>query len=161
MHTRLFPCLLDWKWGHEMEGGQGLVQNSSFGSKMFCTTFYRIKISFSFFNTTLFLCVSHFLKILVAIFILFICALWYSKWCNINKCTVLCFMHTIFYIVPTCFGAIISTSSEHWYLHFFISKHNSTLSETASWLIKWQYIRTHQEVPVACTMPVLFFLIHL
>jgi hypothetical protein len=85
-----------------------------------------------FFNTNLFLCVLHFLKILVAIFILFICALWYSKWCNINKCTVLCFMHTIFYIAPTCFGAIISTSSEHWYLHFFISKHNSPLSETAS-----------------------------
>ena len=45
-----------------------------------CSVAYSTEIKYLVvFNTTLFLYVLHFLKLLVAIFILFICALWYSK----------------------------------------------------------------------------------
>jgi len=38
---------------------------------------------------------------------------------NTKKCTILEFMRTIFYIASTCFGVVISPSSENWHKNLF------------------------------------------
>jgi hypothetical protein len=54
---------------------------------------------------------------------------------NTNWCTILWFMGTMFYIAPTCFGAIMSPSPGSWHQNFFKTHSNKIDHNTHAYVV--------------------------